>query len=218
MNLRSKIQAIACAAIVGMVLAPSAPNPANVGNGWYANLPPVTESQLQPIIACLTQAGLPAGPVLRSEKVYGGPNAGPNDPTDTPSVLRYDVRGGKDTGAGVGKHDADAVFTYYAPAVTYTEVWRADHNGQWPTHEQRNALQDCANAVKSPLVITTMKFPLGIKQAATWCQEKMQVNDCWQGNQDDQFLPGGEFRDSGGAYRKVKGGWFFLTWSAWRKV
>lgn len=218
MKLNKTILAIALAALAAAIFAPSAPNPANLGNGWYGNLPPVSESQLQPIIACLTQAGLPASPVLMSEKVYGGPNAGPNDPTDTPSVLRYDVRGGKNTGAGVGKHDADAVFTFYAPAVTYTEVWRADHNGQWPTHEQRNGLQNCANGVKSPLVITTMKFPLGVKQAAMWCQEKMQVAECWQGNQDDQFTPGGEFRDSSGSYRKFSGGFFVFGWSAWKKV
>jgi len=181
-------------------------SPTNLGNGWYGNLPPVTEAALAPILGCLTQHGAPSTPKLIAEGVFdwGDGRAA------TPTMVQWDIGNGL-------QFRNDAVLTYYGPAPAYVEVIRA-LTGVQPTRAALQAFEACVRRVKEPTVIVSVPNPLGEKQAPEWCTSRVGVSECWQGNQRDQFLPGGEFNAPDGLYRKVNGGWFFLTWSAWRKV
>ncbi len=108
------------------------------------------------------------------------------------------------------------MFTYYSPPVAYYDVMKA--TGTPPSPSTIAEFNSCIKQLRSPTVITVRKNPLGLKQSPEWCIDKPKVAECWQGNVDDQFTPGEEFMSPDGTYRKVRGGFFVLTWSCWVKV
>lgn len=196
--------AVGCLAL--LLLASAAVDNTNLGSGWYGNLPPVTRAQLDPVIACLMEAGAPRRVEVYTDPVYDWGDGR----TRTPAMIEWQESGGR-----VAR--TDAVWTYMSPLVAYVDIMR---DLRQPAPVERHAgIRDCVAAAKATApVVTLQPNPLGEKQPADWCLDRVGVPDCWQGNAGDKFIPGGGFTDAGGiSYTKVSGGRFFFTWSVWRQ-
>ena len=170
----------------------------NLGGRWY-NLPPVSRSAMGPVLGCLQASGLPY------PSFAIGQTGGVSQVYPPPAHLVFALNG--------RTHEADAVLTFYAPLVTYVETAQR-LLGLTPGQGTLNEINRCLASKAVPLTVVRPN-PLGEQQAGDWCQSRLKTLRCWQGNQGDQFLPGDAVTVGGVEYKKYRGGWFFLTWSAW---
>lgn len=182
--------AVVAGALLGIFMGKLASqyNPANLGNGWYPNLPAVSEVQLNWAIGCLESNGAPKNPTLMA----GETTRLSGDLGRTPTMIIWQKDG--------WQFWTDAVQTYYHPQVAYVEIAQAfGLPVKWIT---------CSSA--APTIITAVPSPLG----APWPE---QCIGCYRSNLDDKFLVGQTFTDASGTYLKRSGGWFFNTYSYWVK-
>lgn len=165
-------------------------DPANVGNGWYTNLPPVTIEEVNEKIACLVKAGAPEGPELIAEEL----SALPHDLKFGPTQIKWSKAGKSIM--------TDAVLTRYGPRVAWVEIAHVFKLNV-------NAPVFCPDAV--PLV--KIKNPVG-KARPDWCDK------CYEsiGDADDKFEIGAVFTSATGTYAKERRFWAFFAFSRWVKL
>lgn len=163
-------------------------NTANLGNGWYSNLPPVSTDQLTWAIDCLVANGAPAGPALEAGETTHLTGDLALEPTKI--VWR---RGG-------WLLYTDAVQTYYHPQVAYVDIAR----------ELGLPMKYITCPKSSPTLLVSVASPLG----DLWPEK---CANCFRSNLADKFTPGQSFADASGKYFKRAGGWFFSVSSWWEK-
>ncbi|MGH2360052.1 MAG: hypothetical protein ACRDGM_05860 [bacterium] len=162
------------------------PNPNNLGNGWYPNLPPVTADKLAGKIDCLVAFGAPAQPSLIATPVlniHGGLGF-------APSQLVWAKEG--------REIQTDAVLTYYGPAVAYVEIAK--------TFSLPVKLISCPDVPAAVLV--ELKSPIG----DAWPD---RCGKCFRPSPDDKFEIGARFQDGSGGFVKRRGWYAFVPYGYW---
>lgn len=183
------------------------PNPQDLRNGWYPNMPAVSETEVNKAIACLVENGAPANPSLETLALpqiagrfgqFVAPD--PDDPKFSPTDIVW-----KDGNGRIEK--TNAMLTYLSPAVAYVDL---AHVFDVPLSNLPK-VRECAKNINPPQLVA-MPSPIG-PPLPSKCQ------NCFSsaGGDIDRFKGGAVYTDASGTYVKQENMFAFIRGSHWEK-